>query len=384
LASHQRNHGYLKWILILSILPVFILPTIATTDWLASRTVPGPFAQWEVQDLGGFGSDYDFKEIAFVNSTHGWVVGWGVVLNTSDGGDTWNIVLEERNYYGLSLVSLSDIWVGGAGRLFHSIDGGFSWNTIEGPTGGPTNVEFFNSTHGFAGDVNNLFRTTDGGISWQDVTRESGFYIPSDFHLTSTTVRISSHRGIFRSDDWGENWYIEFDDRADALDFISEEEAWSLNGANSFMYFDGEHWTDLEDIHRLGVSSISFSYDVDFIDSNNGWVVGHNPSVAYTPDGGDTWYEQEWYDVEFYSPLFRSVFFLNETHGWAAGADGIIASTTTGNVLGKQLYSGFFLTSPFSSGGRLIPYTSLLVGGIVTTIYLSSLLVWILWNRSRQ
>ena len=382
MTSHQRNHGYLKWILILSILPVFIIPTIATTNWLASRTVPGPLAQWEVQDLGGSGGAYDFNEIAFVNSTHGWVIGWGVLLNTNDGGDTWNIVFEERTLRGLSLVSPTDIWVGGPGRLHHSIDGGFSWNTIEGPTEGPTNIKFFNSTHGFAGDVDTLFRSTDGGISWQDVTRESGFYIPEDFHLTSTTVRIATHRGIFRSDDWGENWHTEFDGRANAMDFISDEEAWSINGANSYTYFNGQYWTDLEDIHRIGVSYTPYSRDVDFIDSNNGWVVGIRPSVAYTPDGGITWYEQEWYDVEFDAPFFKSVFFLNETHGWAAGTDGIVASTTTGNLLGRQLYSGFLLTS-FASGGRLIPYTSLFVGVIVTTIYLTSLLVWIR-NRYRR
>ncbi|TFH01404.1 MAG: hypothetical protein E4H14_18620 [Candidatus Thorarchaeota archaeon] len=377
LTSRQKSHGNLKWILILSILTVFIVSTIITTDWLASGAVQGPFAEWETQDLGDNGGAYDFNEIVFVNSTHGWVIGWGILLNTNDSGDTWNIVIEERTLRGLSLISLTDIWVGGSGHLYHSIDGGASWNTIEGPTEGPTNLAFFNSTHGFAGDVDKLFRTTDGGVSWDDVTMQSGHYIPSDFQLTATTVRIASWTGIFRSDDWGETWYTEFDGRADAIDFISDDEGWSMNGANSYMYFNGEHWVDLEDIHRIGVSSLAYSRDVDFIDSNNGWVVGLSPSVAYTPDGGHTWYSQEWYGFDVRGPLLKSVFFLNETHGWAAGSYGIIASTTTGNLLGEQLYSGFFLTTPLSSGGRLIPYTSLFVGVVVTAIYLTLLLVWI-------
>jgi photosystem II stability/assembly factor-like uncharacterized protein len=373
LKSRKRNSGYTKWIIALSVLLVFIITTIATTEWLTAEAVTEPLAQWEVQDLGG-SPDYDFREIAFVNSTHGWVIGVGVLLSTSDSGDTWNTVFEERPLRGLSLISPNDIWVGGDGHLYHSIDAGSSWNRIEGPTEGSPIIKFFNSTHGFAGDVNNLFRTTDGGISWQDVTRESGFDAPIDIHITSKTVRIASWTGLFRSDDWGETWYTEYEGRVNALDFISDNEGWAINGANSYMYFNGEHWIDLEDVHRIGVSNGMYSYDIDFIDSNNGWTVGLNPSVAYTPTGGVTWYEQEWYDVE-YGNVYRSVFFLNETHGWVAGYGGVVASTTTGNLLGKRLFSGLFLSSSFTYGGRLIPYTSFFVGTIATTFYLILLLL---------
>ncbi len=381
--SRPQYRRYLSGILILCILPVFIISTNTTSELLASRQVSGPYAHWEIQDLGNY-SDYDFTKIMFLNETHGWVIGWGILLSTNDGGYTWSTLLETRTLIGLSLVNSNEIWVGGSGRLYHSNDSGSSWTSSIGPTELPTNVEFYNATHGIAGDVNGVFLTTDGGNNWQNVTMASGHDIPKDFHLTSTTVWIASRLGIFRSDDWGENWFVEYDGYAGALDFITEEEGWSINWYNSLAYFNGDYWTDLEDIRRLGVSSSSYSYDIDFVDSNHGWVVGKNPSVAYTPDSGETWYEQEWYDEDYNAPRFRSVDFINETHGWAAGWDGVIARTTTGNLLGAQLYTGLFLQSPFTGGGRLIPYTSLLVGVFVTAVYTTPWLLWTLRSRSQR
>ena len=375
--SLQRHEGCLGFALILCIIPVFIISTNAASENLAARPIPEPSAQWDVQDLGE-GSDYDFNEIVFSDASHGWVMGWGVLLSTDDGGVTWDIELETRTLRGLSLVGSTEIWVGGSGRILHTVDGGGSWNTTIGPTTKPTNLAFLNSTHGIAGDVDGLFRTTDGGNTWQDITMVSGHDIPYDFHLTPTTVRVASRLGIFRSDDWGNNWYTEYDGYANALDFLSEEEAWSINGANSYTYFDGNHWTDQEDVHQLGVSSIAYSYDIDFVDSSHGWVAGLSPSIAYTPDGGKTWYEQ------LDGPSLKSVCFLNETHGWAAGWNGIVARTTTGDLLGPRLYTGIFLQSSFSFGGRLIPYSSLLFGGIVTVVYSIPVTVWIAHGRIKR
>jgi photosystem II stability/assembly factor-like uncharacterized protein len=379
---HQRSHDYSKGILILCIIPIFMLSTFATSVWLASGSIQEPFAQWEIRDLSNF-TDYDFTEIDFVNTTHGWLLGWDILLNTIDGGETWCTQLEGSSLHGLSIVNPNEIWVGGSGKLFHSNNSGTSWATIHGPTDLPTNVEFFNSTHGIVGDINELFLTEDGGNTWQNITRDSGQDFPKDFHLTSSSVWIASRLGIIRSDDWGNNWRVEYDGYAGAIDFITEEDAWAINWDNSFAHYNGEYWADLKDIHRLGASSLSFSFDIDFIDSNHGWVVGMTPSVAYTPDGGKTWYEQEWYDEDYIMPLFRSVHFLNETHGWVAGRNGIVARTTNGNLLGERLYSGLFLENLIGGGGTLIPYSSLFVGALTTGVY-SVIVVWTRYSRKRK
>jgi photosystem II stability/assembly factor-like uncharacterized protein len=371
-------------ILILGILPVFIISTNAATNVLASRPVADSFAEWELLDTG-LDDDYNFNEILFLNSTHGWVVGWGghapvrgVLLNTSDSGDTWYTQLQsEYSLRGLTIVDSTDIWVGGSGLLFHSLDGGSTWTNASGPTELPTNVEFYNSTHGIAGDVRGMYRTTDGGNTWQNITMASSHDFPDDFHLTSRTIRIASGDGIIRSDDWGDHWQVELTGNVRAMDFITEEEAWAINWDSTFSYFSGDQWSNMPRVGRLRALSSSRFYDIDFVDSNHGWAVGKLPSVAYTPDGGKTWYEQEWYNEEILVHSFMSVDFINETHGWAAGWEGVITRTQTGSHLGPRLYLGLFISHPIRFGGVLIPYFSLLVGAVITVIYSSGIGMWI-------
>ena len=59
---------------------------------------------------------------------------------------------------------------------------------------------------------------------------------------------------------------------------------------------------------------------VYFIDSQNGWVVGHDQVILRTRDGGKNW-ELVYENIEAESPLL-DIFFLDATHGYAIGAYG--------------------------------------------------------------
>jgi hypothetical protein len=62
----------------------------------------------------------------------------------------------------------------------------------------------------------------------------------------------------------------------------------------------------------------------------------------YTPDGGANWYQQS-VPAEVNNRIY-AVDFINQTHGWAVGSDGILMRTTTGNSLGNRLWYG--MTDP--------------------------------------
>lgn len=79
---------------------------------------------------------------------------------------------------------------------------------------------------------------------------------------------------------------------------------------------------------------------ITFTSKSTGWVVGaasfedfENPGfIGYTTDGGASWHKSE---VKIDADL-AEVYFLDEKHGWAVGANGAIVSTTNGQDWEKQ------------------------------------------------
>ena len=73
---------------------------------------------------------------------------------------------------------------------------------------------------------------------------------------------------------------------------------------------------------------------IAFTSKNIGWVVGaasfedfENPGfIGYTMDGGKTWQKSE---IKIPADL-AEVYFLDDKHGWAVGANGTIVGTTNG------------------------------------------------------
>ena len=73
---------------------------------------------------------------------------------------------------------------------------------------------------------------------------------------------------------------------------------------------------------------------ITFTSKSTGWVVGaasfedfENPGfIGYTTDGGASWQKSE---IKISADL-AEVYFLDEKHGWAVGADGTIVTTSNG------------------------------------------------------
>lgn len=67
-------------------------------------------------------------------------------------------------------------------------------------------------------------------------------------------------------------------------------------------------------------------HDVQFIDSQTGWVVGENGTILKTTNGGTSWSSQ----TSGLSQDLYAVFFINASTGWACGDAGKILKTTDG------------------------------------------------------
>lgn len=84
----------------------------------------------------------------------------------------------------------------------------------------------------------------------------------------------------------------------------------------------GETWT------QQNVPARQMLISVDFVDSQNGWAVGHDSIILRTRDGGESW-ETQHFDPETGQPLY-GVLALSESDAWAVGSFGKFFRTTDG------------------------------------------------------
>ncbi|HZE71264.1 MAG TPA: YCF48-related protein [Pyrinomonadaceae bacterium] len=94
----------------------------------------------------------------------------GEVYATSDGGDTWQLVLRaDRRINDLIFVDAQDGWmVGTEGFLAKTVDGGRTWTTLRTPTTADLNsISFAGKRIGCAvGEDGTILFTKDGGLTW--------------------------------------------------------------------------------------------------------------------------------------------------------------------------------------------------------------------------
>ncbi len=333
---------------------------------------------WSRQEHGLNSTDLRFKDVEFVNSTHGWIVGedrtgtyGGVILSTSDAGNSWHLSLNNSAPYHerMCIVDRQAIWVTGESALFYSFDLGRTWNksVVVDVESGMSTVEFFNRTHGWTATMGTLYRTTDGGESWQEVPGWSfSGDVPIEMHFSSATEAWAiGFFGIYYSKDGGDVWDRQFNRGGWALSFVDAAEAWAVGESLLVHMTDDYTWTEEPLPRRSPIPALGSPYltDVMFWDASNGWIVGGSPSdahVLYTPNGGSDWYEQE-------SPAgpterLMAIDLVNMTHGWAVGYDGIIIRTTQATSLGSRLWIG--MTDPVFATNALV--------GLVTVALLAT------------
>ncbi len=104
------------------------------------------------------------------------------------------------------------------------------------------------------------------------------------------------------------------------------------------------------------------------MDANNGWIVGDEVPIMYTPDGGLSWYEQSTSEGVYYR--LYAVDFVDQTHGWAVGSGGYILRTTRGNSTDMRLWTG--MNDPIFLS---------IIGGLTGVAVVVVITLWIIRSR---
>lgn len=239
----------------------------------------------------------------------------GTVLRSTDNGNTWNPVALGLNLdlYDATTPTSGSIWVVGDVAIYRSTDAGATWSRLaSGTTSIPTltDVKFVSPDSGFAvGYAGVILRTIDGGQNWE-------------------TVRQGS---LFSPDEW-----------FSAVNFTDNLQGWAVGraGLPPTYYLlvvrtsdGGESWERFAfpdvppDPNDPPVPDTGWGQDVVFIDGSTGYVCA-DTNVFYTTNGGASWEMQVNPDTAI--RVLHDLDFVDATHGWAVGAEGIVLRTTDG------------------------------------------------------
>jgi photosystem II stability/assembly factor-like uncharacterized protein len=192
--------------------------------------------------------------IHFIDENVGWCVGSGSLgagyaIKTTNGGATWvGIFIDPPNYYSLESVFFLDSnigWVIG-NKIYKTTNGGNSWVSQFDFNGEIISaIQFVNSDVGWAGGYkwggNEIFKTTNGGVTW----------------FQQSTINVT--------------WF----------NFTDLLNGWSISGHNVYNTTNGGNTWIMQNSNTS-----NNLYQLVFTDQYNGWVVGDNGTIIYTPNGG--------------------------------------------------------------------------------------------------
>lgn len=278
------------------------------------------------------GTDAEFRDIFFLDDQNGWIVG-AAGINVPGG-----IIGRTR-------------------------DGGQTWEYQSGLIGkrsGSHSVDL-NAVHFttlqrgvIAAESGVILQTEDGGESWKKVPFGAAVYAHHqdlDF-VDEMNGWILGRKGVLRTEDGGGTWKQVNEDKGvmgNAIDFLNLEDGWVVGKFGKVYHtLDGgitwEIVPALGNLEGLKGDDIPTLTSVHFVDENHGWIAGYLNQmtlmeqhrwavILHTSDGGLTWTHQV-HEVE---ALLTAVRFADPLRGWSTGFnrnDGtsVILNTTDGGV----------------------------------------------------
>ncbi len=317
------------------------------------------------------------KSVVFVNQDTGFVVGYlGTILKTTNAGENWDLVVSETALTLNSVYFISEATgfiVGQNGIILKTIDVGDTWNEISVETNETLNDIYFpsNNTGYIAAGNNKILKTTDSGDSWE-VIANVGSNVNFNsiyFNDDDNGIMVGQYGDVVKTVNGGLSW--------DPQQIPSNVTLYDITLANSgiFIYSgsfgtilkSNNSWDDFSIIssgkdinlektffvdnqtgYAVGgnlfesiglVIEITYSgdstfveklkdfnehiYDLYFINSDTGYIVGQEGKIYRTRDSGQSW------DTLVSGTLssLYSIYFINDSTGFAAGASGKIIFT---------------------------------------------------------
>lgn len=292
------------------------------------------------------GMRQNLSSVFFADRNNGWAVGnnrdplgEGILVKTTDGGETWMEPIPtgiKKSFSCVFFVDENTGWVvGNHGTIIKSTDGGWGWTSqISGTSAPLTSVYFVNDTTGWAvgsGGWGNIpiLKTTDGENWILQTNYNVNNSLSSVYFLDTQTGWIAGSNGIIlKSTDGGANWTRLTSGTTEQLSeirFIDNNTGWVVGSKGTILKTTdgGNNWISQES------NTTTFLCHVCFINKYVGWVVGSGGTILNTIDGGETWASQQ----SGTGRDLTSVYFVDGNTGWVVGEKGTILKTIYGGIV---------------------------------------------------
>lgn len=266
--------------------------------------------------------------VSFINSKTGYMSAYYIdktsdetkgpgLLHTNDGGNTWTKISSGRELSKLKFISDTTGYAldSGDGLLLKTTDGGLNWETVLfNGIGNCMGICYLNEKVFFTKVWSKVYRTTDGGISWSKIPlpNDNGFDYGSDMCWVSSDEGYyllcdqpgagSQRKTLYRTMDGGKSWVVQSKTGGFGEE-IDTKSGLPLGGYGLGIWFfsNGTGYigesrgfifktTDKgKTFHPLKIADYQDTNLVpDFINENEGFVIGGSGNLLHTVDGGET------------------------------------------------------------------------------------------------
>jgi len=317
------------------------------------------FAQTGGWGFQNSGTDALLMDVFFINADTGWVAGYGIILNTTDGGKNWTVQdSSNMEFWSIHFTDKDHGWAVGYkesgmhGFIYQTTDGGQQWSFGDSTQYELNDVFFVDENTGFAvGGTSRttILRTTNAGADWEQLDDYHTQLYTVYFHNDTLGWAAGAAGRIFKTEDGGDTWsqtYVNIGlyESIKDIQFVNQNIGWVVGGDSIYKTTNGgDTWESLE---GLGNHSYKCCF---FINSDVGWagaVEDRMAKIIYTEDGGNSWQVQE--SIGVFTTI-NSIFFIDDHTGWGVGSYGTIQKTTSGGLVSvhDEEFSGKLLPGQF-------------------------------------
>ena len=280
---------------------------------------------WHRQNSGVLGKP--LRKVYFRSALEGWCLGeGGVLIHTSDGGKTWKPIETgtENNLHDFFIMETTGWIVGDWGTLLKTTDSGQTFAKVDGSVFNRKSLKgifFVDENYGWIITYNApngknagyIYRTTDGGNTWEEQFTTEAALFNLYFIDKQTGWVVGDRRSVFATTDGGQTWQ-----------FVTD----GSNQRHKTSYGQPEY-LGKEPLHTFTL------YDIDFTDTQNGWIVGDLGVILHTASGGKGKWKHQRGGPRFHNSadaVLLGVDFVSKQLGWVVGENGTILHTRNGGV----------------------------------------------------